>query len=105
MSCSWLTLVAFACGFIACAQPVSACLQAVHALWHKPSQWRPERFLPGGEYEGFKEDIRPFMVHSKHCPSGALCSLMPGHALQRGSLSSGWWQDAPMPGIRNAKQH
>lgn len=41
---------------------LACCIQAVHAAWQQPSAWRPERFLPGGEYDGFKEDIRPFMV-------------------------------------------
>ncbi|KAK9909425.1 hypothetical protein WJX75_002020 [Coccomyxa subellipsoidea] len=40
---------------------LACCIQAVHAAWQQPSAWRPERFLPGGEYDGFKEDIRPFM--------------------------------------------
>jgi len=37
-------------------------LQAVHNSWQQPESWRPERFLQGGEYDSFKEDIRPFMV-------------------------------------------
>lgn len=41
---------------------LACCLQAVHNSWRQPESWRPERFLPGGEYDGFKEDIRPFMV-------------------------------------------
>ena len=41
---------------------LACCLQAVHNSWQEPESWRPERFHPGGEYDGFKEDIRPFMV-------------------------------------------
>ena len=41
---------------------LACCLQAVHNSWLEPESWRPERFQPGGEYDSFKEDIRPFMV-------------------------------------------
>ena len=41
---------------------LACCLQAVHNSWQQPESWRPERFLLGGEYDSFKEDIRPFMV-------------------------------------------
>ena len=41
---------------------LACCLQAVHNSWQQPESWRPERFLEGGEYDSFKEDIRPFMV-------------------------------------------
>ena len=41
---------------------MACCLQAVHNSWLQPEIWRPERFQPGGEYDSFKEDIRPFMV-------------------------------------------
>ena len=41
---------------------LACCLQAVHNSWQEPESWRPERFHPGGEYDSFKEDIRPFMV-------------------------------------------
>ena len=41
---------------------LACCLQAVHNSWQHPESWRPERFLPGGEYDSFEEGIRPFMV-------------------------------------------
>ena len=37
-------------------------LQAVHNAWAKPDAWRPERHLPGGEYDCFPDELRPFMV-------------------------------------------
>lgn len=37
-------------------------LKAVHQQWTDPEVWRPERFLPGGEYDQFDEDIRQYMV-------------------------------------------
>lgn len=49
---------------------LACCLQAVHATWQQPASWSPERFLPGGEYDHFPEDIRPFMVR-------ALCNGLP----------------------------
>lgn len=36
-------------------------LQAVHHSYEDPLHWKPERFMPGGEYEQFDEDIRPYM--------------------------------------------
>ena len=40
--------------------------QAVHNSWAEPEAWRPERFLPGGEYSSFPESIRPFMARFHH---------------------------------------
>lgn len=47
-------------------------LQAVHHSWKDPETWRPERFLTGGEYEAFPEDIRqykfvPFIQGPRNC--------------------------------------
>ena len=36
-------------------------LQRVHHLYKDPLRWDPERFMPGGEYENFDSDIRPYM--------------------------------------------
>lgn len=36
-------------------------LQAVHHQYMNPMTWDPHRFLPGGEYEQFPDDIRPYM--------------------------------------------
>lgn len=36
-------------------------LQRVHHLYKDPLEWKPDRFMPGGEYESFSEDIRPYM--------------------------------------------
>lgn len=42
---------------------VACLLSAVHELeWSEPRKWRPERFLPGGEYDSFDESIRPHTV-------------------------------------------
>jgi hypothetical protein len=35
--------------------------QGVHNQWADPSCFRPERFLPDGEYEQFDEAVRPYM--------------------------------------------
>lgn len=40
-------------------------LQAVHALWKEPNTWRPERFMPGGEYEGLPDETRAYMVREQ----------------------------------------
>lgn len=37
-------------------------LQAVHALWKEADAWRPERFMPGGEYDCFPDETRAYMV-------------------------------------------
>jgi len=36
-------------------------IRGVHAKYKNPTEFIPDRFLPGGEYEGFDDDIRPFM--------------------------------------------
>lgn len=36
-------------------------IQRIHHLYKDPLTWRPERFLPGGEYDQFDDDIRPYM--------------------------------------------
>lgn len=36
-------------------------LQRVHHLYKDPLEWRPDRFMPGGEYDQFDEEIRPYM--------------------------------------------
>jgi hypothetical protein len=37
-------------------------LQGIHYQYQEPLAWRPERFMPGGEYDQFDESIRPYMV-------------------------------------------
>lgn len=41
---------------------VVTALKAVHQQWKDPMRWQPERFLPGGEFDQFSEDIRQYMV-------------------------------------------
>ena len=36
-------------------------LQRVHHLYKDPLTWRPARFMPGGEYESFSDEVRPYM--------------------------------------------
>lgn len=43
-------------------------LQGIHHQYKEPLAFRPERFMPGGEYEQFPEDIRPYYVRR-----GRLC--------------------------------
>ncbi|KAL3162845.1 hypothetical protein ABBQ32_009299 [Trebouxia sp. C0010 RCD-2024] len=40
---------------------VVTALKAVHQQWKDPMRWQPERFLPGGEFDQFSEDIRQYM--------------------------------------------
>lgn len=61
---------------------LACCLQAVHNSWQQPESWRPERFLPGGEYDSFKEDIRPFMVCTPACCCSSLWKTSCGCALR-----------------------
>ncbi len=35
--------------------------QSVHNQWHDPAAFKPDRFLPGGEYDSFDESIRAYM--------------------------------------------
>ena len=43
-------------------------LQGTHDLWAAPQEYRPARFLPGGELEQFPEDVR-------RCGPRRVCSL------------------------------
>lgn len=73
---------------------LACCLQAVHALWAAPAAWRPERFLPGGEYEGFKDDIRPFMARALfplHCALALPSSLLLQKGAERVCVRLGRW--------------
>lgn len=36
-------------------------LQAVHKLYKDPEVYRPQRFMPGGEFDNFDDAIRPYM--------------------------------------------
>lgn len=40
---------------------VVTALKAVHQQWKDPEVWQPERFMPGGEFDQFSEDIRQYM--------------------------------------------
>ena len=58
------------CGYsIPRGSHVVQCLKAVHQQWSEPEVWRPERFLPGGEYDQFDEHIRQYMVRVCHFAS------------------------------------
>lgn len=35
--------------------------QGTHNLYKQPEAFRPERFMPNGEYDQFDEAIRPYM--------------------------------------------
>ena len=37
-------------------------IQGIHRQYQQPLEWRPERYMPGGEYDQFPADIRPYMV-------------------------------------------
>lgn len=43
---------------------VVTALKAVHQQWKDPLLWQPERFMPGGEFDQFSEDMRQYMVRS-----------------------------------------
>lgn len=50
------------CGFHLPAGSWVIChLQRVHHLYKDPLRWLPQRFMPGGEYDQFDDDIRPYM--------------------------------------------
>lgn len=36
-------------------------MQGTHLKWRDPEEYRPQRFLPGGEFEQFPDDIKRFM--------------------------------------------
>ena len=60
-------------------------LQGIHHQYQEPLAWRPERYLPGGEYDQFDESIRPYMV-------SCLCGLGGSAALcvREAGSHSGW---------------
>ena len=70
----------------------------MHNTWAEPEAWRPERFLPGGEYSSFPEGIRPFMARARLviCGSAGNC-VCPSEGASidvchRVSLTVGVWQ-------------
>lgn len=66
------------CGYKVPKGAYIACLlTAVHeSEWANPREWKPERFLPGGEYESFNDSIRPHKVNAclKCLCAGCCCS-------------------------------
>lgn len=47
------------CGhFIPRGSKIVLHLQGTHEQWQEPKVYRPQRFLPGGEFESFPEDVR-----------------------------------------------
>lgn len=36
-------------------------IQGVHNQWSNPTEFQPERFMPGGEFDHFDEVVRPYM--------------------------------------------
>ena len=70
------------CGYKVPKGAYIACfISAVHeSEWEEPQEWRPERFLPGGEYESFDDSIRPHKVSSILHPSPVL--FTPTHTWQ-----------------------
>lgn len=51
-------------------------LQAVHHTWKAPEAWRPQRFMPQGEYDSFDEDIRQYMVICWMAMSTKICKCI-----------------------------
>lgn len=50
------------CGFkVPCGARVMCSISGTHDLYKEPEMFRPERFMPGGEYEQFGEAERPYM--------------------------------------------
>jgi cytochrome P450 len=37
-------------------------VQGIHHQYQDPLAWRPDRYMPGGEYDQFDAAIRPYMV-------------------------------------------
>lgn len=67
---------------------VVTALKAVHQQWEDPRRWQPERFMPGGEFDRFSEDIRQYMVRWLLIH----CLLLAVHCIL-GSLGSVWFGD------------
>jgi cytochrome P450 len=44
--------------FIPAGTKCSIMVSSTHRLWKDPDAYSPERFLPGGEFESFPEDVR-----------------------------------------------
>ena len=45
----------------------------MHHQYKEPWAWKPERFMPGGEYDQFDEEIRPYMVGARGAAAGRGC--------------------------------
>ena len=57
---------------------VVTALKAVHQLWQDPQRWQPDRFMPGGEFDRFSEDIRQYMVGRLNRDTLFVCQLLLG---------------------------
>ena len=50
------------CGYrIKAGARIMCCISGTHDMWEEPQEHRPERFLPGGEYDKFDDAERPYM--------------------------------------------
>ncbi|GFH17719.1 cytochrome P450, partial [Haematococcus lacustris] len=57
---------------------VACILQGTHNLYSEPQQFRPQRFLPGGEYDSWDEADRLFMFVPFIQARGVLTGLTGG---------------------------
>ena len=46
--------------YIPAGTKCSIMVSSTHALWKDPETYSPERFLPGGEFDSFPEDVRKY---------------------------------------------
>jgi cytochrome P450 len=96
------------CGYALPKGTMVTCqLQCVHNQWEAPSDFRPARFLPGGEYEAFDEATRaymflPFIQGPRNCLGQHLALLEARVVL---ALLTKRFNFVPVAGEASGKRH
>lgn len=81
--------------------------QVHHGYWKEPLAFRPDRFLPGGEYEQFPDDMRPFVfipfsAGPRNCLGQYLSLVSQASSVRFSSDPLVWELDVPVSCVASA---